>query len=318
MFNDNKYKLNTSKGVGKKPKKEKSFGKKTDGGGLSGGKRFGKDSGKVSLGTPKSGGNGENRFGWLKWWHILLAVIALVAIIVGVVLVTGLGSGSNTPGGSGNGNGELPPDPETIGTATVIGTFTPDTAGEYVLCEYTEYFSGETLIVAQKESDMRHGYNAYWVFINAEGKPSNTYRGELGTAAPETVKQQMLDMMSNAAGYTPEILAKCDVHVYQPVSFTKVKLSEVTLTEDNTVTLKFSAGAVDGELSEEYTLEGTYVKDGTAFTFTYSDLPEDELLLAVAEKLLTSAKYESYIMYGEWVNELTFGDAYKLHLRTTE
>jgi len=67
-------------------------------------------------------------------------------------------------------------------------------------------------------------------------------------------------------------------------------------------------------MSEEYTLTGTYTKEDNDFAFSYTNLPEDENLLRVAENLLGTAKYEYYAQYGSWVNELTFGDDYKLTL----
>ena len=120
----------------------------------------------------------------------------------------------------------------------------------------------------------------------------NYYSGKIpDNSSPEQVKQQMLDLMNGSAGYTPEIIAKCDVHVYQPVSFTKIKLSSATLTNDNKVTVKYQAGAVDGELSAE----GTYTKNENKFTFAYTNLPEDADLRRVAEKALVSAEYDSYV-----------------------
>lgn len=96
-------------------------------------------------------------------------------IIAGIVLAIVLG-GNNTPGGNnginngGNFEDEIPPEPE--GTVTTVGTFTNQDTREYILCEYIEYFSKKTVVIAQKASDMRYGYDGYYVFINAEGKPS--------------------------------------------------------------------------------------------------------------------------------------------------
>jgi len=110
-------------------------------------------------------------------------------------------------------------------------------------------------------------------------------------------------------------MLRFDVHVYEPVSFTRVVISSVVLDSDSNVTIKYSAGAVDGEMSEEFTLVGTYEKSDNDFSFTYTELPEDENLRRVAETLLGSAKYDYYAQYGQWVNKLSFGD-YALYLST--
>lgn len=348
MFNkDNKYKLNTSKPE-KKAKKEKAPKEKSESGKLFGGKGFGKESGgklsgaqkkerkgisfdflkrkekgsKISNDFSKGGGklsgggskvSLKERFSWVKWWHIVIAAVVLVIIIVGIIIVIAL---------SGGGNGsidvdDLPPPPETEGTITTVGTFTPNITEEFILCEYKEYFSGKTVLIAKNESEVLHNYQAYWLFIEENGYPSVHHNTIPENMTPEQIKTAVLNMMGNSAGYTPEIIAKCDVHVYQPVSFTKVKLSSATLTSDNKVTAKYQAGAVDGELSAEYTLNGTYTQNENNFTFNYTNLPEDASLRNAANKLLASAKYESYIMYGSWVNSLTFCDGLELQLITS-
>ena len=257
--------------------------------------------------------NNGNLFNRLKWWHILLIVLGAIIIVVGII--AGVIIGQINDMASGGDNGGVGEDiPETGGIVSSVGTFLPNDAQEYILCEYTEYFSGKTVQFIKKESDVLYNYQTYWVFISENGQPSNIYHNTLpDNLTPEETKDRVINMMSNAAGYTPEIIAKCDVHIYQPVSFSRVTISEVTLTETE-VTVKYSAGAVDGEMSEEYTLTGTYTKADNDYTFTYTNLPEDENLLRVAESLLGSAKYESYAQYGTWVNELTFGDNYKLTL----
>ena len=325
MFNkDNKFKLNTGSKPEKKLKKEKAPKEKKEGGKLSFGGSFGKTSGgklsdttkkekkSLSFGSSNGGKFGskiKDRFPWLKWWHIVIAAVVLVAIIVGIVLAITTSNKNKID------VDDLPPQPETEGIITTVGTF--NSTEEYILCEYREYFSGKTVVVAQNESDMRHGYKPYWVFITQDGQPSSTYCKTLPDGmTPEQIKSEVLNMMSNAAGYTPEIIAKCDVHVYQPVSFTKVKLSSVTLTSDNNVTVKYQAGAVDGELSAEYTLNGTYTKNENNFTFNYTNLPEDADLRYIAENVLKSAKYDYYDSYGSWMNTLTFGDKLTLSFTT--
>ncbi len=265
-------------------------------------------------------GNNGNLFNRLKWWHILLIILGAIIIVVGIIAGVIIGQiNDKVPGGiggiiGGDEGGEEEKIPEPEGIVSSVGTFLPKDTQEYILCEYTEYFSGEKTYIVQKESDMRYGYNGYFVFISYTGEPLYNYSGAYTDEyTPEQIKADMLEFMSGAAGYTPEKIALCDVNVYNPVSFTRVTISEVTLTETE-VTVKYSAGAVDGEMSEEYTLTGTYTKTDNDFAFSYTNLPEDENLLRVAESLLGSAKYESYVQYGAWVNELTFGDNYKLTL----
>ncbi len=249
----------------------------------------------------------------LKWWHILLIVLGSIIIIAGIIAGILIGKINDmASGGEGGGEEEIP---ETEGTVSSVGTFLPNDMQEYILCEYTEYFSGETMIVLQKPNDVRYDYKRYWVFITEDGQPDYHYSDEFPeNDTPEQVKKDLFDVLQ-VFGYTEEKLALCDMHVYEPVSFTRVTISEVTLTETE-VTVKYSAGTVDGEMSEEYTLTGTYTKEGNDYTFTYTNLPEDANLLRVAENLLGNASYESYAQYGAWVNELTFGDNYKLTLVT--
>ena len=264
-------------------------------------------------------GNDEKSPIRLKWWHILLIVLGAIIIVVGIIAGVIIGQiNDKIPGGiggiiGGDEGGEEEDIPETEGEVSSIGTFRPNDIQEYILCEYTEYFSGETMVVLQKPSDVRYNYKPYWVFISEDGQPNYNFSDEFPeNDTPEQVKKDLFDILP-AFGYTEEELALCDMHVYEPVSFTRVTISEVTLTETE-VTVKYSAGAVDGEMSEEYTLTGTYTKADNDYAFTYTNLPEDENLLRVAESLLGSAKYESYAQYGAWVNELTFGDNYKLTL----
>ena len=258
---------------------------------------------------PDDNGKSSKR---LQWWHILLIVIGSILVVVGIVVGVLIGKTNDIVSDLENGGAGDPP--EIDGIVSTVGTFMPESSQEYIICEYTEYFSNETIRIVQKPSDLRYGYNAYWAFISDDGKPSNTYRGALSESmTPEELKEQVLAMLEPV--YTPEKFALCAVHVYTPVSFTRVKISEVTLTETE-ATVKYSVGAVDGEMSEEYTLTGTYTKADNDYTFTYTNLPEDENLLHVAENLLGTAKYKYYAQYGSWVNELTFGDGYKLTLTT--
>lgn len=297
-----------------RPQREKKEGKKLFGdGSFLGGLSFKKSSffGDESFfGKEKNNEKSPIR---LKWWHILLMVIGAIIIVVGIIAGIFIGKVSDM-GSAGDNGGEGEEISETEGVVSSVGTFLPKDAQEYILCEYTEYFSGKTVQFIKKESDVLYNYQTYWVFISETGQPSNIYHNTLpDNLTPEEIKDRVINMMSGAAGYTPEIIAKCDVHIYQPVSFTRVTVSEVTLT-DTEVTVKYSAGSVDGEMSEEFTLTGTYTKADNDFAFSYTNLPEDENLLRVAEKLLGSAKYEYYAQYGSWVNELTFGDGYKLTL----
>ena len=247
----------------------------------------------------------------LKWWHILLIVLGSIIIIAGIVVGIILGQVNNMVSG-GDYEEEIP---EPDGVVSSVGTFLPNGAQEYILCEYIEHFSGETMIVLQKPGEVRYDYKPYWIVVD-DGKPldylSNIYSGN---STPEAFKEEIISIVLPQFGYTAEEIALCELHIYNPVSFTRVTISEVTLT-DTDVTVKYSAGAVDGEMSEEYTLTGTYTQADNDYTFTYTNLPEDENLLHVAENLLGTAKYQSYAQYGAWVNELTFGDGYKLTLVT--
>ena len=259
----------------------------------------------------------------LKWWHILLIALGVALIIGGIVTAVVLGRGNDSATGDG-GDPVNPEDyeetpPETEGTITATGTYVSTDTEGYILCEYTELFSGEKVILLQKVSDVRYDYKAHYVFVSDTGELDYGYSGEYtGEYTPEEIKQDLFSLLKSVLGYTDETLAKSDMVVYEPVSFTKVKISEVTLAEDNTVTLKYSAGAIDGEMSEEYTLEGTYVKTENDFAFTFTNPPEDELLLDVAGNVLKTAKYKYYAQYGRWVNALTFGDTYTLYMQAEQ
>ena len=239
-------------------------------------------------------GNGKK----LKWWHILL-------IVLGVIISTASKIEDDDKAPTINGN------------VAVNGTYTSNITTEYVLCEYTELISGKKQVVLQKAKDVR--YDAHYVFVAADGTLNYQFGGKYtGEKTPEQIKTELLTQVGSLAGYTPEIIAKCDVLVFDPVAFTKVKLSSVEVLDNGNAAIKFSAGAIDGELSEECTLNGSYTKAENEFSFTFDELPEDEVLKGVAEKLLTKATYKSYIMYGEWQNTLTFGDSYTLYLEAEQ
>lgn len=269
----------------------------------------------------------------LKWWHILLVVLCVITITLAIIASVFIGKvndalgdsditigdviGSIIGGQGDNITDETPPQPE--GIVTSVGTFSPKTAQEYILCEYTEYFSGASMFVVQKSNEVRYDYKPYWVFIPHTGKPDYYYSDEYtGEYTPEQIKEEVLAMMGSSAGYTPEEIALCDVHVYEPVSFTRVVISSVTIADDGTASIKYKAGAVGGEMSEEYELIGTYTKTDSDFAFTYTTLPEDEKLFLVAEKVLATAKYDCYTNAGIWENKLTFGDNYALILTASE
>ena len=347
MFNkDNKYKLNTSKPEkkAKKEKAEKAPKEKKEGGKLFGGRSFGKESGGKLSGAPKKekkslsfgfkkkekegkisndfskvGGKlsegGSKRsfkehFTWVKWWHIVIAAVVLVLIIVGIVFAILMGRINNIQGGN-----EDIPEPE--GVIATIGTFIPTSTQDKILCEYTEYFSGEKVVILQSESDIRYNGKSYYVFVAENGECNYDYSGEYtGEKTPEAIKTELLNEIKTRYNYSDENIARCKVLVYQAVSFTKVKLSSATLTSDNKVTMKYQAGAIDGELSAEYTLNGTYTKNENNYTFNYTNLPEDAALRRVAENVLKSAKYDYYDAYGSWMNTLTFGDKLTLGFTT--
>ena len=257
---------------------------------------------------PDDNGKSSKR---LKWWHILLIVIGSILVVVAIIAGILFGKVNDML----SGDDWVEEIPETEGIVSSVGTFLSNGAQEYILCEYTEYFSGKIIVSLQNSNAMRFDGKPYYVLIE-NGKPTYDFSGEYtGEYTQEQTKDALLSLLKQVVGYTDEQLAKCGVHIYQPVSFTRVTISEVTLT-DTEITVKYSAGTVDGEMSEEYTLTGTYTKEGNDFAFTYNNLPEDENLLRVAENLLGSAKYEYYSQYGAWVNELTFGDSYKLTIVT--
>lgn len=263
---------------------------------------------------------GEKTSKHLKWWHILLIVLGSILIVAGIVVGILIGIvNENVPGGigsiiEGGDGGEFEDIPEPDGEVSSVGTFLPNDTQEYILCEYNEYYSGKTTAILQKSSNMQYSYNAYYQLISPKGVVQDRYSGEYtGEKTPEELKSEIYNDVKANYGVDDEYMATCTFVLYQPVGFSRVTISEVTLTETN-VTVKYSAGAVDGEMSEEYTLTGTYTKEGNDFSFTYTTLPEDENLLRVAVNLLGSARYESYAQYGAWVNELTFGDNYKLTL----
>ena len=302
-----KFKGEKAESFGDEKEKKSLFGKSKE-------SSFGSDNEK----SPKR----------LKWWQILLIVlgslIITAAIIAGALIaqvkdyISGNGDGGfvgdiidGIIGGGGDTGGDVPP--ATEGIISSYGTFIPKGTAEYIFCEYTEYFSGKTVQLIQKPEDIRHDYKPYWVFISDNGTPLYNFSGPFsGNSTPEEVKQELFSQMS-VFGYTEERLANCAMHLYQPVSFTRVVISSATIAEDGNVSIKYSAGAVDGEMSEEYELIGTYIKTEGDFAFSYTNLPEDENLLCVAETLLSSAKYDYYAKYGQWVNKLTFGD-YALYL----
>lgn len=251
---------------------------------------------------PDDNGKSSKR---LQWWHILLIVIG--SILVVVAIIAGILFGKINGMVSDGENGGIEEIPETEGIVSSVGTFLPNGAQEYILCEYTEHFSGKIIVSLQNSDAMRFDGKPYYVLIE-NGKPIYDFSGEYtGEYTQEQTKDTLLSLLKRVVGYTDEQLAQCDVHIYIPVSFTRVKISEVTLTETE-VTVKYSAGALDGEMSEEYTLTGTCTKADNDYTFTYTNLPEDEALLRVAENLLGTAKYQYYAQYGSWVNKLTFGD----------
>ena len=256
----------------------------------------------------------------LTWWQILIVILAAVLVIGGIstaiILGTINGGGEGNPGaettpgdGSTEGSGNEDDTPIIEGEITDEGQFKTDEVVEYLLCEYTELLSGNSVVTAKKEEDLPYGNKAYYVFIRANGEPDYDHSGEhTGQFTPERIKEILFNRMKNYYGYTDERLESCDVHVYEPVKFTRVMISNISL-EDGNVTIKYSAGAADGELSEEYTLNGTYTLTGNTYTFSYSNMPENEHLLRVAEKLLSTAKYEYYAEYGSYVNTITFGDS---------
>lgn len=327
-----------------KPQRIKSEGKKLFGGkSFGGGSSFGKSSSfgsgssfgkekKERKEKPKKekksfGGNSgdsfgsgekENFFKRLKWWHILLAIavagIMIATVVAGAIWFKNTGIGSAISGILG-GDDDIDDEIEHVGTVTSIGTFTPKDTDEYILCEYTEYFSGEKTLVWNKASEVCFNYNPYYVLVSESGQAYYDYAYEYtGEVSQEEVRQDLLVFIQEIFRLTDEQISHYDVRLYEPLSFTRVKISEATLTETE-VTIKYGAGAVDGEMSEEYILIGTYTKVENDFIFTYPTLPENEHLLRVAESLFTSAKYEYYVYYNQYVNKLTFGD-YALYLTT--
>ena len=259
-------------------------------------------------------GNSPKR---LKWWHILLMVLGTIILVVTIIAFVLIGKiNSMVPGGIGGivDDGSVDDTPVIEGTTTSIGTFAPIDAQEYILCEYSEYFSSKTTVILQKFSDMKYGNKAYYQLISPKGIVQDRYSGEYtGEKTPEELKAEIYADVKTSYNVNDEYMATCSFALYQPISFTRVVISSVSIATDGAVSIKYRAGAVDGEMSEEYTLAGTYVKTENDFAFTYTELPEDENLLRVAETLLGSAKYDYYAQYGQWVNKLTLGD-YALYL----
>lgn len=255
--------------------------------------------------------NGKKKGKKRKVWRIVLAIFLVVIVALGITAGVIIKKLSDLNNGGGGG------DPVIEGEITSIGTFSSTTLGEYVLCEYKEYFSEENIVILQKTSEVRYNYKAYYVLVSPNGfhyKYSGEYTGE---KTPEVVKAELLNTVKVKFELTDEEMKNYSVLVYNPIAFTRVEISEVTV-EDNGVAIKYRAGAVDGELSEEYTLLGTCAKEENTLIFTYPTLPDNEHLVHIANKLLAWAEYSYYASGNVWVNELTFGDVYKLSFTTAE
>lgn len=203
--------------------------------------------------------------------------------------------------------------PVTTGFTTSIGAYQNTGTQEYIFSEYTEYFSGEKMTTLRLENDVLYDYKPYYILIY-DGRPVSQFSGEYtGEYTQEQTKEGLLSLLKTAAGYTDEQLARCDVHIYEPISHMRVVVSEVTLTSFGSVSTTYSVGPIEGALTE-YTIDGTYTKSGSDFTFSYTNLPDDVIPRHVAENLLSSAKYKYYAQYSSYVNVLTFGERYSLTL----
>lgn len=249
----------------------------------------------------------------IKWWHILLIVLGVLIIAAGIAVAIILGNIKDMVSGLESQDNV----PDVGGVKTEIGTYLVRDDEPYILCEYTDLISGKKTTFLQKENEIRYEYKAYYVFVMADGEFNYQFSNEYNNKyTPQQIKEALFARLKQYFGYTDEKLVGCDVAVFDPVSFTKVKLSSVAVADDGSVSIKYSAGALDGELSAEYELNGTYTSEENDFIFAYSALPENELLRGVAEKLLTSAKKDSYVMGNNWENTLTFGGSYTLYLKT--
>ena len=244
----------------------------------------------------------------LKLWQKILIIVIAVLIVLGVVGAIIFNDLRNRLLG-----GEIP---EPDGVETHIGTFTETVTREYVLSEYTEHFSGDQVWFFQKGINVRFNGKSFYYVISENGVDHYELGGEYtGDVTPEALKQQVLDDIQDRYGYTDENIVKCQVPVMIANRFTQVKINKLVVTE-NSVSLTYQA-AIRGEaLSDEYTLTGTYANEDGVFAFTFTNLPTDEVLKNVAEKVLSSAKYTSISEYGSWVNKFTFANEYVLTLVT--
>ena len=190
------------------------------------------------------------------------------------------------------------------GEASLTGTYAPTSQTEYVVWEYSEYFSEVTtreLSVFEGNENVTAGeYELY----NAYGRKVNDFCGKWdGETSPEELRDEILAAFKNEYGYSDENMKKVKFYLYLPTGNYRFAVTGAVIEEEGisvTVRLISEEGA-----AQEFTLNGTYQLESGRGTVQYG---ETELPPAVLE-FLQKMDYSCFVNVDNvYVNAITFSE----------
>ena len=223
----------------------------------------------------------------------LRIVLIVIACLVGVLLIA-----------AGVLAGIFWAKAQTKGRISLPGSYAPEAESEYVVREYTDYFSGSTTQKFSTFDPEEETPTAVYELYNALGRRMPEFCGEWdGVTDPETLRADKLAAFQEKWLYSDEAMEEVTFFLYQPTETYRFAAVGAEVTEETiSVTLRMIPGEGDPQLM---TMSGTYQIEGEQGTAVFSD---SEIPLSVVS-FFQSFQYAWYIDNSNYyVNCLTFND----------
>ena len=164
---------------------------------------------------------------------------------------------------------------QTEGSPTLAGTYAPQEQQEYVVQEYTEYFSGGSLQkVSVYDPTAEAVAGTYELYDYYGGKVSEFCGVWDGETAPETLRDELLAAFREAYHYSDNAMEKVEFCLYLPADSFRFTVTGAVIGEE-TASVTVQVIPAEGT-AQEFVLSGPYQMEERWGTIEYepSEVPE--------------------------------------------
>lgn len=188
------------------------------------------------------------------------------------------------------------------GKPSLIGTYEARGQIEYIVHEYSDYFSDSLTHTLEECSPTSEDIVGLYELYNAYGRKIDEFCGNWdGKTDPEIFRAEQLEAFQARYLYSDENMEKVQFFLYLPAESYRFRVTGAEVGEESlSVTVEVLPD--EGE-AQTYTLTGTYQMDGNTGTAAYA---QTELPPAILEYLQTFQYRSTVNDSNVYVNSLTF------------